>query len=986
MGLPKDCTAGARISAKDRLQAIGNGWDVNVVKMLLRFSKLVSAATRETVSKQSKLANVESNVEPTVELSETDRLHQAALAEIQESEGDEAVCDLISKLPVEKQHRLMKLLTDMNRSKILTIRADSGGSVLDSGAARHVDNRTTVTNHTKKISLTSFGGNKLKTCGEGYLPIEVEDQRDDSKVMINIGEVNHLEGDTEPILSLGQLLRTGWEFHFTDQGQNCVATTTEGHKINVELGSDNLLRLPHVVRTNKGAKSLSRPENPVSIVRRTADQASYSFLHEMFNHSSAEKVYQTLGVTCGYRQIRLPATPCNACAQGAARRKGISHKRHNDPSINKITSVTVAEEDTKDARMDKIYETRAEMHAAWDKSQAELMDCIWERQKREARVLTVTTDTSGDNNLTEDDYNVNQEDDSGTGPANTVSAVQYESEVAGRSLPAQKLPRFDLEKLKPFEVMFVDNKSYPCAVRGGAKYVLVFIDYKTRAKFKIDITRKHENFDAFQEMIVTNGVHKLPYKCTVYHDGCGSMEHVARCARQLGIDHQPIPPHEQSLNEAEKVCDKMFAAARTHLLSTGLPDSYFSLALDYAMYVDLRMATTASRDWKTPYEMIKGTPPDITHIRPFGTKTFVTVPKQKRTHLEKKGKPLIRAEGGRLVGFQTPWSRTARVMLDGNRLVHSMNATFDNQDRVEKPNSQEYSDEDEEELINLEDLQKGATMPQTPSVASAGCSSVGQSAPGSVILPGGLLSGIPISHMELPAGVPIGRMEPPSPESEYHEVPEGEGEWLTHAGTPKQRPRPKYSVLQLDETEELNQTLDSMTAEGQKTDFNMLMLVADDLAVKAQKDMNWKKALSGPDRDKVIAAYDKEVKSLLSTILKRLGPDSTKYETAVKEAISGRALLDIKRNGTFKCRIVKQGFKEDKKSADGPEYNYYAHTARFDTVRSAIFRTRRRNRRLALKDVSTAFLQAFGYRVTDPGLRKYLKVKNPLTGEWEYYE
>ena len=71
----------------------------------------------------------------------------------------------------------------------------------------------------------------------------------------------------------------------------------------------------------------------------------------------------------------------------------------------------------------------------------------------------------------------------------------------------------------------------------------------------------------------------------------------------------------------------------------------------------------------------------------------------------------------------------------------------------------------------------------------------------------------------------------------------------------------------------------SMTAEGQKTDFNMLMLVADDLAVKAQKDMNWKKALSGPDRDKVIAAYDKEVKSLLSTILKRLGPDSKKYET-----------------------------------------------------------------------------------------------------------
>ena len=99
------------------------------------------------------------------------------------------------------------------------------------------------------------------------------------------------------------------------------------------------------------------------------------------------------------------------------------------------------------------------MHAAWDKSQAELKDCILERQKREARVLAVNTDMPADNGLTEDDYNVNQEDDSGTGPANTVSAVQYESEVAGRSLPAQKLPRFDLGN-SCFVVCTIRTKSF----------------------------------------------------------------------------------------------------------------------------------------------------------------------------------------------------------------------------------------------------------------------------------------------------------------------------------------------------------------------------------------------------------------------------------------------------------------------------------------------------------------------------------------------
>ena len=44
------------------------------------------------------------------------------------------------------------------------------------------------------------------------------------------------------------------------------------------------------------------------------------------------------------------------------------------------------------------------------------------------------------------------------------------------------------------------------------------------------------------------------------------------------------------------------------------------------------------------------------------------------------------------------------------------------------------------------------------------------------------------------------------------------------------------------------------------------------------------------------------------------------YDRAVKEAISGRYLLDIKRSGAWKARGVKQGFKEDKTQADGPGF------------------------------------------------------------------
>ena len=126
----------------------------------------------------------------------------------------------------------------------------------------------------------------------------------------------------------------------------------------------------------------------------------------------------------------------------------------------------------------------------------------------------------------------------------------------------------------------------------------------------------------------------------------------------------------------------MWAAARTHLLRTKAPNELMPYAVDYAMYVDLRMATTPSRKWVTPYEQIKGVPPSIDHIRPFYTKAYVTVPKHKRKALKKKGITISRAEVGRFLGFQDSFSTTFKVLLDGNRLVHSRNVTFDIDDYV----------------------------------------------------------------------------------------------------------------------------------------------------------------------------------------------------------------------------------------------------------------------------------------------------------------
>ena len=106
------------------------------------------------------------------------------------------------------------------------------------------------------------------------------------------------------------------------------------------------------------------------------------------------------------------------------------------------------------------------------------------------------------------------------------------------------------------------------------------------------------------------------------------------------------------------------------------------------------------------------------------------------------------------------------------------------------------------------------------------------------------------------------------------------------------------------------------------------------------------------------------------------------YHDALRLATLGRILLDIKQSGRFKARGVKQGFKEDLTQADGPDFNYYAHVAKLMSVRATSFRYKRGTRRVALKDVRTAFLQ---YDKYPADVTKYICFKDPLTLQWKYY-
>ena len=175
--------------------------------------------------------------------------------------------------------------------------------------------------------------------------------------------------------------------------------------------------------------------------------------------------------------------------------------------------------------------------------------------------------------------------------------------------------------------------------------------------------------------------------------------------------------------------------------------------------------------------------------------------------------------------------------------------------------------------------------------------------------------------------------------------------------------------------------VDDMISQG-KPDFMVLTATCTALAFMAQKDMSWKQALASARRGEIITALQSE-KNSLGRILTKIFPDDPKYSQAVAESVSGRYLLDERRSGQMKVRGVKQGFKEDKALADGPDFTYYAHTVKLNSVRAMLFRKDRGVRRLTIKDVSTAFLQSHKY---PDGMVKFVHFKDPVINEVEYFE
>ena len=108
-----------------------------------------------------------------------------------------------------------------------------------------------------------------------------------------IDNADHSTETVSTLLSMRKLLRAGWKFDL-ELGTTSAFTPT-GQRVDIIMGVDDVLRLPHTLREGDSSKQL--PSAPINAVRKSDDGVNPEFLHQLFNHGNPDKIHRTLGVT-----------------------------------------------------------------------------------------------------------------------------------------------------------------------------------------------------------------------------------------------------------------------------------------------------------------------------------------------------------------------------------------------------------------------------------------------------------------------------------------------------------------------------------------------------------------------------------------------------------------------------------------------------------------------------------------------------------------
>ena len=141
-------------------------------------------------------------------------------------------------------------------------------------------------------------------------------------------------------------------------------------------------------------------------------------------------------------------------------------------------------------------------------------------------------------------------------------------------------------------------------------------------------------FKLFQALVEREIEKKL--KCIRTDNGGEYLGPFDAYCKMHGIKHQRTPPKTPQLNGlAERINRTLVERVRCLLSQAGLPNSFWGEALSTVVYV-LNRSPSIPLQHKVPEKVWSGKDVSYDHLRVFGCKAFVHIPKDERSKLEVK--------------------------------------------------------------------------------------------------------------------------------------------------------------------------------------------------------------------------------------------------------------------------------------------------------------------------------------------------------------
>lgn len=182
---------------------------------------------------------------------------------------------------------------------------------------------------------------------------------------------------------------------------------------------------------------------------------------------------------------------------------------------------------------------------------------------------------------------------------------------------------------------------------GGSRYFLIFIDDHTRMTFVYFLKAKNQVFKYFKEfkVLVENQQNK---KIKIFRTDNGlefCNAEFDNFLAEAGIVHQKTNIYTPEQNGVSERSNRtLVERARCMLFDAGLEKMFWAEAINTAVYLKNRSPTSGLQN-ATPFELWTNSKPDVSHVRVFGSRVMVHIPKEKRRKWDTKSKPHI------LVGY-----------------------------------------------------------------------------------------------------------------------------------------------------------------------------------------------------------------------------------------------------------------------------------------------------------------------------------------------